>query len=152
MRIAWNKGLTKETDKRVLKNSISGKENKRKSHLGLKHSIETKKKIGKALKDRKILWKDKISKTLKNKYDVGLIKKRKRQDNPQWKGNNAKYAAFHLRVQQNRGTPQKCEICKTEDKNKTYEWASINKRYSDINDYKRMCKSCHNLFDREKLR
>ncbi len=45
-RVPWNKGLTKETDERILKHSEIGKENKRLSHLGKKHSEETKRKIG----------------------------------------------------------------------------------------------------------
>lgn len=147
MRIAWNKGLTKETDERVLKNSKSGKENKRISHLGLKHSQKTKDNIGYALKGRSINWKDKISKTIKEKYESGEIKKKFGKDNPMWKGDNVGYASLHLRVEKIRGKPQKCEFCGTTDPNKTYEWASMTKNYLDINDYKRLCKSCHNKFD-----
>ena len=52
-RIIWNKGLTKETDERVKRNAESGREKKRLSHLGKKHSEKTKKNIGKSLKGKK---------------------------------------------------------------------------------------------------
>lgn len=44
--------------------------------------------------------------------------------------------------------PQKCEECGTADKNKTYDWASISKKYNDPNDYKRLCRSCHWKLDK----
>jgi len=142
MRIAWNKGLTKE-DPRVAKYAISGRNKKRLSHLGKKHSEETKRKIGIAHIGRNIRWGDKISKTLKDKYKKGILKQGKGKDNPNWKGDNACYSALHLRVERARGKPSRCEVCKTTDSSKRFEWANLNGHYKDIKDYKRMCKKCH---------
>ncbi len=118
----WNKGLTKENDKRVMN-------------------------ISRALSGRDILWFDKISQTLKRKYKNNQIKNQKKENNGNWKGSKASYAGFHARINREKGQPLFCEICNTTDKNKTYEWASISKNYKDLTDYKRLCKSCHNKLD-----
>lgn len=67
-----------------------------------------------------------------------------------WKGNKAKYHALHERVRIKRGEPNFCEICKTSEKGKRYEWANLTGRYTDVMDYKRMCCSCHTKYDNEK--
>ncbi len=69
---------------------------------------------------------------------------------PGWKGNNASYAAYHYRVGKNRGTPNKCEICGCDDKDIYYDWANLTGNFEDINDYKRMCRSCHKKYDDNK--
>jgi hypothetical protein len=56
------------------------------------------------------------------------------------------YGACHYKVRRLRGTPQLCEVCGTTSARK-YEWANITGNYEEINDYKRMCTSCHNKFD-----
>ena len=61
--------------------------------------------------------------------------------NANWKGDDAKYSAFHRRLYHNQ--PQKCEECGTSDPKKRYEWASLTGKYQDPLDYKRMCKICH---------
>ena len=68
-RTPWNKGLTKKTDKRVLKNSIA-------TSIGTEGRIlskETREKISDALHGRKITWGDKISKTRLEKIKEGTI-------------------------------------------------------------------------------
>lgn len=66
--------------------------------------------------------------------------------NHAWKGDDAKYAALHLRVATVRGTPSLCEHCGTTTA-KRFEWASLSKRYNDVNDYVRLCQSCHHKMD-----
>jgi hypothetical protein len=63
--------------------------------------------------------------------------------NSSWKGKDASYQAKHLRVSRQRGKPKKCEICKTTDKNRTYDWACVNGDFDDVFGYIRMCRSCH---------
>lgn len=70
----------------------------------------------------------------------------KGEKNASWKGSAAKYNALHARVRAARGTPSRCEDCGTTTA-KRYEWASITKNYEDIYDYKRLCSSCHHIFD-----
>lgn len=57
------------------------------------------------------------------------------------------YKAAHAKVNRLRGRPNKCEHCGTTDPNKKYEWASLNKNYSDPNDYIRLCVTCHKKLD-----
>jgi hypothetical protein len=46
-----------------------------------------------------------------------------------------------------KGKPSKCEHCEREDKKK-YEWANIDHKYArKIEDYIRLCTSCHRLYD-----
>lgn len=68
------------------------------------------------------------------------------EKNKLWKGNKAGYAALHYRVTKARGKPNKCEICGNIYA-KSFEWANLNGNFEDINDYKRMCGSCHAKFD-----
>ena len=56
------------------------------------------------------------------------------------------YGGFHYKVRKLRGTPSYCEECGTTTAKK-FEWANLTGNYSDINDYKRMCASCHDKFD-----
>lgn len=57
------------------------------------------------------------------------------------------YKGHHRRVSIARGKPQMCEECGTTDPEKRYERASLTHNYADINDYKRLCCSCHRSFD-----
>lgn len=66
---------------------------------------------------------------------------------PLWKGNNAKYSAFHMRLKERFGYPKECRVCGTTDKHKRYEWANLTGKLYDIKDYKRMCHSCHKKYD-----
>jgi hypothetical protein len=68
------------------------------------------------------------------------------QRNHMWRGDEAKYAAMHLRVRALRGEPFPCSVCGT-TKAKRYQWASLNKNYGDPYDYAAMCQSCHAQYD-----
>jgi hypothetical protein len=68
-------------------------------------------------------------------------------NNDSWKGDDVTYAAFHKRVISLKGKPKKCEVCGTTDENRTYDWACVGD-YKNINDYKRMCRSCHWKYDK----
>ena len=63
--------------------------------------------------------------------------------NHMWKGKEAGYQAFHLRVQSLRGIPQHCEDCGTSEPSRWYDWANLTGQYDDPSDYKRLCRSCH---------
>jgi len=69
-----------------------------------------------------------------------------RENNSNWKGDIACLTAFHKRVEILKGKPKKCEICGT-TKKRVYDWANLTGNYKDINDYKRMCRSCHKKYD-----
>lgn len=71
------------------------------------------------------------------------------KNNKNWKGDGAGYSAGHLRKTKLHGQPKKCEVCETDDPKKRYEWASMTGNYTDPDDYKRMCKSCHSKHDKK---
>lgn len=68
-------------------------------------------------------------------------------NNTAWKGDEASYQAFHLRVESARGKPQCCKVCGATDAGKSYDWANLTGKYADVNDYVRMCRSCHARHD-----
>ena len=68
--------------------------------------------------------------------------------NSSWKGDDAGYQACHVRVIAARGQPSACEECGTITPDKSYDWANLTGAYHDIQDYKRLCRSCHWKLDR----
>jgi hypothetical protein len=95
---------------------------------------------------QKVIWRHMMN------YNIPARKAAKRdqkgEKNSYWKGDNACYSAFHRRLEAAYGRPKKCAVCKTTDKNIIYDWANLTGRYEDINDYKRMCRSCHRKHDK----
>jgi len=72
------------------------------------------------------------------------------EHNHMWLGDEAKYQALHLRVEAARGKPQQCDRCGTNDPALRYEWANLTGDYADIDDYQRMCVSCHRRYDAQR--
>lgn len=69
-----------------------------------------------------------------------------------WKvGGEVSYFQYHLRVRTKRGRPQHCEKCGTTDPETRYEWANLTGKFEDINDYIRLCVTCHRRRDLGKL-
>lgn len=66
--------------------------------------------------------------------------------NHAWKGDNAGYKALHLRVQTERGKPNRCDWCESAGKDR-YEWANLTGNYIDVWDYVRLCVKCHRAYD-----
>lgn len=63
-----------------------------------------------------------------------------------WKGDAVSYKGAHQRVSRARGKPSLCEACGTTNA-KRFDWANVNGKYADIDDYVRLCRSCHASFD-----
>lgn len=74
------------------------------------------------------------------------------EEHHNWKGDEAGYQALHSRLHRRRGMPRHCEVCDTSNPSKTYDWANLTGRYEDIEDYKRMCRSCHRKYDAQRRR
>ena len=85
-------------------------------------------------------------KKLQIKSRIPYKRNQKRENNSLWKGDKATYAAFHYRVESQRGKPHFCEACGNMDA-KRYEWANLTGRYEDTMDYARMCVPCHRKYD-----
>lgn len=67
-----------------------------------------------------------------------------------WSGDDVTYSALHYRVESERGKPSLCSRCgKTKGR---FEWANLTGNYTDINDYERLCRSCHHTFDNARRR
>ena len=91
-----------------------------------------------------------IYRLMKN-HDIPRRRKIKRDQrgprNSSWRGDNATYKALHYRVYSERGNPRECSRCGHSDPESRYEWANLTGNYSDVNDYERMCVSCHRRYD-----
>lgn len=68
-----------------------------------------------------------------------------------WAGNNPSYGAAHKRLVRKFGNPKKCDFCGTTDESKKYDWANLTGDYSNINDFRRLCRSCHWKHDQTRL-
>lgn len=87
----------------------------------------------------------------KSKRKMSIAHKGKTGDKAgNWKGDEAGYFALHLRISKQLGRPKLCEICRTTDKRKRYEWANLTGDYANVKDYRRMCQSCHRRYDNRK--
>ncbi len=73
-----------------------------------------------------------------------------KENNTSWKGNDATYAAFHYRVESERGKPHFCEACGVMD-GVIFEWCNLTGKYEDVNDYARFCRKCHRKYDKNRL-
>jgi hypothetical protein len=83
------------------------------------------------------------------KSRIPYKRSQEKENNSSWKGNNATYAAYHYRVESQRGKPHFCEACGTMGA-KRFEWCNLTGRYEDVMDYARMCISCHRKYDNKR--
>ena len=69
-----------------------------------------------------------------------------------WKGDKCSYSSMHIWVSKWKGKPKKCESCGIETAKK-FEWANIDHQYRRVlEDYIRMCTTCHRRYDRDVLK
>ena len=94
---------------------------------------------------QKVVWK--AMKRFFIKARIAAKREQRGENNSSWKGNQASYQAFHLRMIAEFGQPKRCEQCGTTDKRKSYDWANLTGNYHDMADYRRMCRSCHSKMD-----
>lgn len=69
-----------------------------------------------------------------------------------WIGDNASYRAIHRYFTVHFGNEKYCTMCERTDR-KRYEWANIRddgKYTRNINNYTRLCHSCHIKLDKER--
>ena len=61
---------------------------------------------------------------------------------PNWKGDNIKYAGLHMYVRKYKKQPDRCEICGK--KTKKLDLANISQKYKrDLDDWEYLCRKCH---------
>jgi len=75
-----------------------------------------------------------------------------KERNHMWKGECAKYQAFHLRINNEKGSAKShgCSVCGANDESLWYDWANLTGKYYDTSDYAPMCRSCHRKYDKER--
>lgn len=73
------------------------------------------------------------------------------EKNHMWKGSDANLVCKHKRLYRAFGQPEKCDVCGTEEKSKSYDWANLTGDYDNPSDFKRMCRSCHWKYDKKIL-
>ena len=87
-------------------------------------------------------WGKKIAKSMKGNHNSKLG-----SNHWNWKGEEVGYIGIHHWVKKLLGRPKYCEHCKMSYK-KRYEWANISGEYKrDPLDWKRLCTSCHKIYD-----
>ncbi|MBT8448484.1 MAG: hypothetical protein KJO69_02285 [Gammaproteobacteria bacterium] len=74
------------------------------------------------------------------------------QQNHMWRGSEANLTCKHRRLYRAFGQPSKCDVCGTDDKNKSYDWANLTGNYDDPLDFRRMCRSCHRHYDNNRTK
>lgn len=74
------------------------------------------------------------------------------ENHPAWKGDNASYAAKHMWVYKRLGKPNTCEHCgRSNLSGRMIHWANKSGKYiRDLNDWLRLCVSCHHKYDNER--
>jgi transposase-like protein len=75
------------------------------------------------------------------------MKHRSGENHERWKGNEVGYDGIHIWVTKHKGKPSHCEYCGKTDRKK-YEWANVDNQYRRVlEDYIRLCTSCHRKYD-----
>ncbi len=114
------------------------KKNNGKYWQGKNHSVESKQKIKDARAKQIITPESREKAKLKMTGDQHFA----------WKGDEVGYFALHTWVQRHKGLPQDCEDCGATDSDRSYDWANISGEYRrDLDDFMRLCRSCHRKFD-----
>ena len=66
--------------------------------------------------------------------------------------NGKSYDGLHDWVERNLGKLKYCEICKTSDVTKVYQWSNKSGLYKSVlEDWQRLCVKCHQRYDYEKF-
>lgn len=78
---------------------------------------------------------------------------RTNEETAHWLGDNISYGGLHDWIRKEKGSPLACENCpKIGGNSRNYHWANISGKYlRDVNDFIRLCVSCHKLFDLGKI-
>ena len=72
---------------------------------------------------------------------------------PNWKGDDVKYQGLHKWLRNHYGKADKCENVNCSKKSNTFDWANVSGEYKrDINDYIKLCRSCHINMDRRGIK
>ena len=141
--IPWNKGLTKDTDRRLLNSSIRMTTNnpakllhvRKKISIANTGHVKTKEQIEK----QRSSLKGKIPKNISQLLAID----RKDEKNKMWKGDDVGYGALHRWVRGKLGEPKKCSVDESHTA-KMFVWANKSGLYKrDVSDWHELCQSCN---------
>lgn len=66
---------------------------------------------------------------------------------PNWLEKKVSYKTLHTWVTRKLGKPSLCQTCGATEG--VFEWSNISREYKrDLSDWQRLCKSCHNKYDK----
>lgn len=84
---------------------------------------------------------------------ISQSKKVSQEKNPAWKGEEMGYDGIHKWARKHAGIPKECSECgKPKTTPNSIQWASKNHSYMrDLNEWVKLCVSCHRLYDYGKL-
>lgn len=109
---------------------------------GKKHSEQTKQKL------RELHLGKKLSEETKKKKSQSMKGKNLESNHYKWKGDDVGYHALHIWVRSRLPIPSLCQICNNIPPK---DLANVTGIYSrDLDNWKYMCKRCHNVFDRSR--
>jgi len=111
-----------------------------KVNLGKKHSLKRRRKSSLAHKGQ--------HSSPNTEFKKGMLQL-KDKDNLNWKGDKVGYNGLHHWIIRWKGQPTTCEKCgKSGLSGKKIHWANIDHKYRRVlDDYIRLCISCHQLYD-----
>ncbi len=150
------RSLSKKGEKNGMFGKHLSKETKRKISNTLKKYVfteEHKKNIRKGLEGKTIIGMSgkKHSKKTKQKMSLTRTGKKLYKARKKWKDLN--YRAKHKRINRDFNIANKCENINCKHKSKSYEWANLSGTYlEDRSDWMMMCRSCHSLYDKGKIK
>lgn len=128
---------------------------------GTVHSLETRQKlaelarqgiIGNKGKPHSEEWKRKISEALLGEKHPFFGVRGEKAAN--WKGEDVGYSGIHMWIRGQLGLPTECEQCGKDNlTGKKIHWANKSHEYKrDLEDWMRVCVSCHKKYDLERIR
>lgn len=93
-----------------------------------------------------------LGKSLSEKHKKKISDSRIGENNPNWKGDKAGYLAKHMWAYKNLGKPDVCEHCgKSGLSGYSINWANKSGKYlRKVEDWLRLCVSCHRKYDLQK--
>ena len=120
------------------------------SNKGKKRTKEARKKMSEARKKNPVrywLGKKRMDISGKNNWFYG--KSFLENKSPSWKGDKVGYYGLHSWVRKKLGQPTKCRHCDKDGlKGLKIHWANKSHEYKrDLNDWLRLCVSCHKKYD-----
>lgn len=149
LRKQWADGKRKPTRLKGYKHTVEARQKMSLAAMGKKGNPGSGRKPGFVTTEE---VKRKLSAALKGRPNTKNRGRFVGEKSVNWQGDKISYRSLHKWIQGKRGEPHYCEHCKRSDlRHRQYHWANISGEYKrDLNDYIRLCVSCHKKYDLSK--